>query len=248
MQPNTTKVVSSCILALVALGGSILSRYTAELSTKLVRVCNAGAGGVLLAVVLVHMLAENSEELGETGEAFYRCFRPSAEGESFPLGFALLGLGFLASLSMEVFVPDAADAKESYSASEDDYDSDSDSSEKGVHIKVDHGQSFSGALSALFGLCLHSLVEGTAAGSQESGADFDSTFVAIIAHKGFATFSAGSLMLGAVSNPVWWALMVLLALMTPAGVVLGMTLEQSLEGPVACGLICFTSGCLLRLR
>ena len=180
-------------------------------------------------------------------------------------------------------MPDAADAKESYSASEDDYDSDSDSSEKGsvvlhcnfrslafsgflgflarqlkkhsqegVHIKVDHGQSFSGALSALFGLCLHSLVEGTAAGSQEypelypfapflrsgfpfikkesnppqkkgtltvrcflgyqgsqeSGADFDSTFVAIIAHKGFATFSAGSLMLGAVSNPVWWALMV----------------------------------------
>ena len=29
------------------------------------------------------------------------------EGDSFPLGFALCGLGFLANLSMEVFVPDA---------------------------------------------------------------------------------------------------------------------------------------------
>ena len=53
----TTKIVSSVILGVVSLGGSILSKYTASLPTKLMRVCNAGAGGVLLAVVLVPRLS-----------------------------------------------------------------------------------------------------------------------------------------------------------------------------------------------
>ena len=34
--------------------------------------------------------------------------------------------------------------------------------------------------------------------------NFDSTFIAIIAHKGFATFSAGSLMLGSVPDTCWF--------------------------------------------
>ena len=48
-----------------------MPRYTASLSPKLLRVCNAGAGGVLLAVVLVHMLPESSESLSAAGEKIY---------------------------------------------------------------------------------------------------------------------------------------------------------------------------------
>ncbi|CAE7829628.1 slc39a1 [Symbiodinium sp. CCMP2592] len=239
---TTTKIVSSVILGIVALGGSILAKYTASLSTKLMRVCNAGAGGVLLAVVLVHMLSESSEGLTSAGESIYEFFKPGG-GDSFPLGFALCGLGFLANLSMEVFIPDKHDYE---GHSEEESESDSSNSEMAhAHIKVDHRQSCIGGFAALLGLYLHSLIEGTAAGAQPDVANFDSTFIAIIAHKGFATFSAGSLMLGAVSNPTWWILMVLLAVMTPVGVLIGMKLEESFEGPVASGLVCFTSGCLL---
>ncbi|CAE7886278.1 slc39a1, partial [Symbiodinium microadriaticum] len=237
----TTKIVSSVILGVVALGGSILAKYTASLSTKLMRVCNAGAGGVLLAVVLVHMLSENAEELTSAGESIFQFFNPEG-GDSFPLGFALCGLGFLANLSMEVFIPDKHDYE---GHSEEESESESHSEMEHAHIKVDHRQSCIGGFAALLGLYLHSLVEGTAAGAQPDVANFDATFIAILAHKGFATFSAGSLMLGAVSNPTWWILMVIFALMTPVGVLIGKKLEESFEGPVASGLVCFTSGCLL---
>ena len=52
----------------------------------------------------------------------------------------------------------------------------------------------------MLGLCLHSLVEGTATGAATSVDDFTGTFLAIICHKSIATFSASSLLLNAVSS------------------------------------------------
>ena len=117
----------------------------------------------------------------------------------------------------KVFIPDQHDYE---GHSEEESESESHSEMEHAHIKVDHRQSCIGGFAALLGLYLHSLIEGTAAGAQPDVANFDSTFIAIIAHKGFAAFSAGSLMLGAVSNPTWWILMVILALMTPVGVLM----------------------------
>ena len=115
----------------------------------------------------------------------------------------------------KVFIPDKNDYE---GHSEEESESESHSEMEHAHIKVDHRQSCIGGFAALLGLYLHSLIEATAAGAQSDVANFDATFIAIIAHKGFATFSAGSLMLGAVSISTWWILMVLLAVMGPVGV------------------------------
>lgn len=63
MDLDSYKAISAVLLFLVALGGSVLSRYASGFSPKLVRVCNAAAGGILVAVTLVHMLAESSEDM-----------------------------------------------------------------------------------------------------------------------------------------------------------------------------------------
>ena len=65
---DEVKIIGALILAAVALGGACLARWSAQFPTKVVRLCNAGAGGVLLAVVLVHMLSDNAETLQPVGE------------------------------------------------------------------------------------------------------------------------------------------------------------------------------------
>ena len=52
---------------------SRISTYHLTLS-QVVRVINAGAGGILLAVTLVHMLSDNSGELDTAGTSIFKFF------------------------------------------------------------------------------------------------------------------------------------------------------------------------------
>ena len=66
---TTVKAVSAGVLFIVALSGAALSKFAASFSPKIVRVSNALAGGILLAVTLVHMLADASDQMEEPGVA-----------------------------------------------------------------------------------------------------------------------------------------------------------------------------------
>lgn len=105
MHLTTVKIVSGGVLFLVALLGAALSKYASSLSYKIVRVCNALSGGILLALTLVHMLADSGDQLRKPGVAIAAFLTGDPAADPFPLGFAMTGLGFLTVLSVEVFLP-----------------------------------------------------------------------------------------------------------------------------------------------
>ena len=78
MDLNVYKALSAVLLFLVALLGACLARCAAQLSPRLVRLANASAGGVLLAVTLVHMLSESGEQLEGSGREISRLFKRDA--------------------------------------------------------------------------------------------------------------------------------------------------------------------------
>ena len=248
MELSTVKGICAGVLFIVALIGAALSKFAASFSWKIVKVSNALAGGILLAVTLVHMLADGGEQLESPGVAIAAFFTGDKSAEAFPLGFALTGLGFLASLSVEVFLPGSHE-HESHAAhpmeEESDSDAESETESQKDMIVVPASKSCIAGFSALLGLCLHSLIEGTATGAADDMSEFTEMFIAIIAHKMFAVFGAGSLLLHTVSMRAWWTLMIFLSLMTPVGIALGSFLAKSFEGPSAAGLICFAAGSLL---
>jgi len=246
---TTVKAVSAGALFIVALSGAALSKCVANFSPKIVRVSNALAGGILLAVTLVHMLADASDQMEEPGVAIAVFLSGDKSAEAFPLGYALLGIGFLTILSVEVFLPGKGhghghESHESHVREEDsDSESESDADERPRVVLP--AKSCTAGMSAVLGLCLHSLIEGTASGAADDMSEFSEMFIAIIAHKLFAAFSAGSLLLDTVSVRAWWTLLILLSLMTPLGIGLGTFLAASFEGAGAAALICFAAGSLL---
>lgn len=246
---TTVKAVSAGVLFIVALSGAALSKFAASFSPKIVRVSNALAGGILLAVTLVHMLADASDQMEQQGVAIAVFLSGDKSAEAFPLGYALLGIGFLTILSVEVFLPGKGhghghESREPHVMEEDsDSESESDADERPRVVLP--GKSCTAGMSAVLGLCLHSLIEGTATGAADDMSEFSEMFIAIIAHKLFAAFSAGSLLLDTVSVRAWWTLLILLSLMTPLGIGLGTFLAASFEGAGAAALICFAAGSLL---
>ena len=97
--PDSYKLLSAILLFLVALGGALLPRKASKLSLAAVRLCNAAAGGVLVAVALVHLLAESVWALETPGRALSTLLS-GPDAKEFPLGFAICGLGFLTGASV----------------------------------------------------------------------------------------------------------------------------------------------------
>lgn len=250
MQLTTVKAVSAGILFVVALTGAALSKFAASFSPKIVRVSNALAGGILLAVTLVHMLADASSQMEKPGVAIAVFLTGDKSAEAFPLGYALFGIGFLTILSVEVFFPGqehvcSHDDDSHAVIEESDSESETDADRPQDLVVLPATKSCTAGMSAVLGLCLHSFIAGTATGAADDMSEFSEMFIAIIAHKLFAAFSVGSLLLETVSARAWWTLLILLSLMTPLGIGLGTFLASSFEGPSAAGLICFAAGSLL---
>ena len=251
MEPTrltTVKAVSAGVLFIVALSGAGLSKFVASFSPKIVRVSNALAGGILLAVTLVHMLADASDQMEKQGVAIAVFLSGDKSAEAFTLGYALLGIGFLTILSVEVFLPGKEhghghESHEPHVMEGSDSENESDADERPRVVLP--GKSCTAGMSAVLGLCVHSCIEGTATGAADDMSEFSEMFIAIIVHKLFAAFSAGSLLLDTVSVRAWWTLLILLSLMTPLGIGLGTFLASSFEGAGAAALICFAAGSLL---
>eukprot|EP00434_Breviolum_minutum_P034968 symbB.v1.2.030951.t1/scaffold3543.1/size54354/2 len=245
MNKVAVKLICGGVLFLVAMLGAVLSKYASSFSPKIVRVCNAFPGGILLAVTLVHMLADSSEDLETPGVAVAAFFTGDKNHEAFPLAFSIVGLGFLTILSVEVFLPGGHDGEHSGIEGDSDSETESETPDLEAAKAPVLPKSCAAGLSALLGLCLHSLNEGTATGAAQDVSEFSNLFIAIIAHKMFAVFSAGTLILNSVSVRAWWTLMTILCAMTPVGIAIGMIVQSRVHGAWAAGIDCFAAGTLL---
>lgn len=247
MQLTTVKAVSAGILFIVSLTGIALSKYASNFSPKIVRVSNALAGGILLAVTLVHMMADASGQMKQPGVAIAAFLTGDKSAEAFPLGFAIVGIGFLTILSLEVFLPGKEHGDESHAVIEENSDSESESDPERPPDFVTRpaAKSCTAGMSAVLSLCFHSFLEATATGAADDMSAFSEMFIAIIAHKLFAAFSAGSLLLDSVSVRAWWTLLIKFSLTAPLGIALGTYLESSFEGAGAAALVCFAASSLL---
>nr|XP_042140207.1 zinc transporter ZIP2 [Peromyscus maniculatus bairdii] len=88
------------------------------------------------------------------------------------------------------------------------------------------------ALILLLSLSFHSVFEGLAVGLQTSVAATIQLCVAVLAHKGLVVFSVGLRLLKMGTGTRWAAFCILsLALMSPVGLALGMTVTGGASGP-----------------
>jgi len=251
MDAHVVKLVSALVLFFVAsFGGLVSIRVQNSGSPTQMHLAYAFAAGVLVAVAVVHMLAEASEELAGWGLSFSKFF--GGGDEAFPVGFLLFVLGFAAIITIEALL------HHKLGHSHDQEDGGSNREPLGVapieqNVSLvsalgQEGQVNAGGWAALAGLSLHSVVEGLAAGSVVDAEDSFAVLLAIACHKGFAAFA-----LAAANMPLyrggkrvlWYSLVIWFALSGSLGIILGMVASANLEGPKAAAITCFAAGTLL---
>jgi len=249
MDAGVVKLVSALVLFFVAAFGGLVSlRVQNTGSPTKMHLAYAFASGVLIAVAVVHMLAEASEELEGWGESFSKAL---GGDEAFPVGFLLFVLGFATIIIIEALLhhklghshdqENAGSAREPLGAAP---------TEQNVSLlSIGQGDAVNaGGWAALAGLSLHSVVEGLAAGSVKDAEDSFAVLLAIACHKGFAAFAlaAANMPLFRGGKRVWWyTLVIWFALSGSLGIILGMVASASVEGPTAAAITCFAAGTLL---
>jgi len=211
-------LLSLAVLAAGLLGGAIPLRGRAGSQTgRLLGWGNGFAAGVFLGAGLIHMLPDAYAAVAALGWA-----------AAWPSGFA--ALAFLGLLLVEhVLLPEHAHEQVHEPAAE----------------RFDHAPE-RGAVTpytVLAALSVHSLLAGLALGATPEVNRALVIFLAILAHKSTAGFALGvSLLRGGVAPARSWRLLVLFAVSTPLGILLGAGLHESLSGRTQQALdACFLS-------
>jgi len=92
-------------------------------------------------------------------------------------------------------------------------------------------------------LCVHSILEGMALGSQSDMKNTEDIFIAIIAHKGLAAYALGaSVVESGASERQFWAVVGMFAAATPLGIGMGYALSDSNNGAGGAALSALASG------
>lgn len=199
---------AAAVLAAGALGGAIpLSRRDDGQGARFLGLGNAFAAGIFLGAGLIHMLPDAGEAWRELGWQY-------------PLGYLLAALAVLAMLLFEhVLLPESA--HEMVHAP---------SGEPFAHAAEIGGRG--GGLTpyaVLTALSIHSFLAGLALGAQSAVADALVIFIAIVAHKSTAGFALGvSLVRNRMAATRAWRLLLLFALATPLGILVGAGLGDAL--------------------
>lgn len=202
-------VLLVAVLAAGVLGGAIpLRRRDAPESANLFRFGNAFAAGVFLGAGLIHMLPDATEAW-------------QALGWHYPMAYLLATFAIILLLLVEhVLLPDRAHLH-----------SHAPSGEPFLHI--DELPSPLTAYAVLVALSAHSFVAGLALGAQPKISSALIISAAILAHKTTAGFALGvSLARGRLPRRRAWALLLVFAVATPLGILIGTVLDHTLEGPV----------------
>lgn len=106
--------------------------------------------------------------------------------------------------------------------------------------------SFATAVLLAAALCVHSVLEGMALGSQDNMKDTEDIFIAIIAHKGLAAYAlGGSVVESGADDRRFWTLIALFSSATPLGIFLGYSVSAASHGVGGAALSALASGTFL---
>jgi zinc transporter 1/2/3 len=207
LEPLTTKLVFLlAILAAGWLGAALpLLRSSSPQGGRFMSWGNAFSAGIFLGIGLIHMLFEAQEAW-------------AALGWTYPIAFVLATAAFATSLLFEhVLLPEQAHAMVHHHGHD--------------CVEEHHASSESDGLFPyvlIVALSLHSILAGVALGTQDSVSNGLIIFLAIFVHKATAGFALGvSLARSTIERRRSLRLVALFAAMTPAGILVGMSLDRA---------------------
>jgi len=250
------KAITGIILFVVAVIGAFLPLKVAQVSDSLMKVCNAFAGGILIAASICHMLADANGDLEDAGMAVNKFLNGGEADEPFPLGYALFILGFFLPILIEV-VLDPHAGQPGHAAHGGT--TDTEMAKEGSPEASLTGQSMVSnvaknatvaSYATLIALVIHSSIEGIAAGATSDPDDAFAIVLAIICHKGFAAFALGSTTLPLRSQGkafLWAASLLIFCAATPLAMIIGAALQSNLEGTAVASVTCAAAGSLLAI-
>lgn len=206
MELIEVKVVALvALLALAYAGGVLPLRASASpRSAEIFSLSNAFSGGLFISIGLIHMLGDGAKGLEAAGV-----------GTDYPLELAIATAGFLAILLLEAVV--GGRVRTSLGEA---YQPDSAGSAAGLRARL---------LTII--LSVHSLMAGIAIGAEAEVAAAVAILIAIVAHKGPEGYALGvSLHQAGTGRRQLVRTVMLYAVMTPIGIVVGTGLATMLEG------------------
>lgn len=95
-------------------------------------------------------------------------------------------------------------------------------------------------------LCLHSVLEGLALGTQKEIESGVGILVAIAAHKAMAAYALGVCVIDSHTTKfIFWMIMLIFCLATPVGVIVGYIIAEFSDSAVSSGLSALAAGTFL---
>jgi zinc transporter 1/2/3 len=214
------KVAAIFVIFAIAVAGGLLPRRVGKLENADIwfSLSNAFAGGLFLAVGLIHMVGDSGEHFAEAGVDF----NPHPE-------LLLATGGFLLVLALEMVAGGRLRANLAESLGPGEVDEDDDDHDHGP-IEALPEPAFRARVLILL-LSVHSLVEGMAVGLEAEIAALVAILIAILAHKGPEAYALGtSLYEAGRDRTAMLRQSLLYAAMTPFGIVIGIVVSTSLSG------------------
>lgn len=216
MSPEALKVIGVVVIFVVALLGGWLPSLFSK-STKaaaLFSLGNAFAGGVFLGAGMLHLLPHAAESFNHMADA-----TAGHHVHGTPWAFILASAGILVILLIEKVIPTRRDFDETFMIDEVV----GESCHKHAHGNHLHGATYPTIL--LTALSIHALFAGIAMGTESDASGVIAIIIAILAHKLVESFALGVTLAGSdYARKTVIRLIVIFALMTPIGVILGSTI------------------------
>lgn len=244
------KTVFAFVLFVVAFGGGVAPILLSSFSGRIISVCNAFAGGVLLAAAIVHLLPDAVDELQGLGNSIESGLSRGSS-DTFPIANVIAIVAFLLLMILDSWLSTLVGKHHSHGPGElADAPEESlnvDSHELRAHRPpaVADGTQHFGAPPILIALGIHSVIEGMSLGASTRVASLIGIFIAIAVHKGFAGFALTTEMLQTLSTRTTCWCVFVFALCSPAGIIAGSVAESVLSGTGVGVLMAVASGTFL---
>jgi zinc transporter 1/2/3 len=215
------KLAAIVVIFAIAVAGGMLPRRVGKLENADVvfSISNAFAGGLFLAVGLVHMVGDSGEHFAEAGVEL----QPNPELLLAVAGFlGVLLLEMVAGGRLKASLADSMGPGELDAADEDGH----------IHGPIDAPEDAAFRARVLIMLLsVHSLIEGLAVGIEAEIAALVAILIAILAHKGPEAYALGvSLYEADTPRTSMIRQSLLYAAMTPIGIAVGAAVSTSLSG------------------
>lgn len=222
-------VCSAVALLVVALVGAYLPMklYTGGGRSLWFQLGSMFSGGVMLSAGFCHLLADALEVLQE-------------EIEDFPVGPFLCASGFLVTLMVDQIAEDYGTAKSPDESTANLLD------EESAHHEDKARVPFYTAILLTVSLCLHSILEGLALGTDDDIESSINIAVAILAHKGMAAYALGACVIDSkASNQMFWTILGTFSMASPVGVMIGYAISEYSDSVTSSALTALASGTFL---